>query len=125
MQMNRVKFLRLLFYSRTKSYFRIQVFGLNIYFSRCSLTRRKRGNVKAQRSRKLQRLRYKWLKEGRRCEICGCTMTVEDSSLHHIKPQSQYPELKYRETNLMLLCNPCHINLHKELNIKESRNHGI
>lgn len=38
------------------------------------------------------------------CETCG---SVEDLSVDHLLPVSDYPELEYAEENCRILCKPC------------------
>lgn len=45
-----------------------------------------------------------------RCQICGKGGELE---MHHIKPQSSRPDLKYNLNNILLLCNDCHDVIHK------------
>lgn len=44
-----------------------------------------------------------------KCAICGNT---ENLSIHHIKPISDYPELKYHADNTLICCTNCHSYLH-------------
>lgn len=45
---------------------------------------------------------------GWRCAVCGKNLYQRaDASLDHIKPQSKYPELRFSEANLQVLCRPC------------------
>ena len=41
------------------------------------------------------------------CQGCGKKKDIEDTDIDHIKPFSRYPELKWRESNLQLLCRNC------------------
>ena len=45
----------------------------------------------------------------KRCSICG---KEDQLTIHHIKSKSEYPELKYRTNNLMLVCSDCHKRIH-------------
>ena len=45
----------------------------------------------------------------KRCSICGCE---DNLTIHHIKAKSDYPELKYRIGNMMLVCKDCHKRMH-------------
>ena len=47
------------------------------------------------------------------CSICGSTEKLE---LHHIKSICDYPELKYDETNIMIVCSTCHDIIHNRAN---------
>jgi len=44
-----------------------------------------------------------------KCEICGVKKNLE---LHHLKPVATFPELKYDEKNICLLCPVCHSLTH-------------
>jgi thymidylate synthase (FAD) len=63
---------------------------------------------------------YHWLKsnrqrileeKGEKCARCGGTRRL---SIHHILEVSQHPELAFDETNLEVLCSPCHTRHHKQ-----------
>ena len=45
----------------------------------------------------------------KRCSICG---KEKELTIHHIKQKSEYPELRYRLNNLMLVCKDCHKRIH-------------
>lgn len=45
---------------------------------------------------------------GKKCEICGDTNQLE---IHHITYDRLYNELS---EDLLIVCNPCHSNLHKK-----------
>lgn len=47
------------------------------------------------------------------CTECGCE---ENLNIHHIKPVSKYPRLKYSESNCKTLCVTCHKNIHSKMN---------
>lgn len=59
-------------------------------------------------------IRLRKLHEGTGCELCGKYLTAQTSELHHIKPVSLFPELKYDPNNLVLLCHDCHTRLHHQ-----------
>lgn len=44
-----------------------------------------------------------------RCSICG---KETDLTVHHILAKSDYPHLKFRINNLMIVCNECHKRMH-------------
>ena len=68
------------------------------------------------KSKAWYRIRHQALQEqGRRCKMCG---TVRGKlSVHHIKPRSKHPELELVLSNLLVVCNSCHNQIH-------SRNDG-
>ena len=45
----------------------------------------------------------------KRCCICG---KESDLTIHHIKQKSEYPELRYRISNMMVVCKDCHKRMH-------------
>ena len=58
---------------------------------------------------------YYWAREVRmqynyRCVYCDTTRHL---SAHHIFPKSKYRGLKYNLNNGILMCSPCHIELHQ------------
>lgn len=52
------------------------------------------------------------LERGNRCELCGRKLNKDTCQMHHIKPVSVNPELRYDMGNMMLLCCDCHNGLH-------------
>ena len=46
---------------------------------------------------------------GNKCAYCGATQKLE---AHHIKPQSEYPELSVSLDNGITLCHDCHYSAH-------------
>lgn len=51
-----------------------------------------------------------------KCMVCGAETALV---AHHIKPKSQYPELKFDVDNGQTLCVDCHKQHHKENPVKE------
>ncbi|MBD0372780.1 MAG: HNH endonuclease [Pyrinomonadaceae bacterium] len=53
-------------------------------------------------------------RDGYTCQHCG-----DDKGgnlhAHHIKPVALYPELIFEVDNGLTLCNPCHVQLHKQM----------
>lgn len=47
---------------------------------------------------------------GRKCAICGSTHNL---CVHHIKPFSTNPDLRYAINNGIVLCESCHRKVHK------------
>lgn len=47
------------------------------------------------------------------CQICGDNQGG-NLRAHHIKPYSEYPELRHDVDNGITLCENCHIKLHKK-----------
>lgn len=77
-------------------------------------------------SREWKELRYEKLKETRYCECCGKTTKDRLESgqrvkltVDHIKPRSEYPELRYEYDNLQVLCQDC--NQGKDIDVADFR----
>jgi len=68
----------------------------------------------------------KWLKlkvqifneRDRECEICTDKIELH---VHHIIPRSKEPMLAFDKENLMIVCNDCHKEIHKEDKYKFSK----
>ena len=86
-------------------------------------TRNKSGGNNKNKKDKKQKLEklykesdmYFWAKEVRmaynyRCVYCGTNRRL---SAHHIFLKALYPGLKYNLSNGILLCNRCHVEIHK------------
>lgn len=95
----------------------IKLWSLHIYVVGHAMKERKR-NEREKHKNRLRRIRLEKLHDGQGCELCGKHLTAQTSELHHIKPLSLYPQLKYVPDNLMLLCHDCHVGLHKEVERK-------
>lgn len=63
-----------------------------------------------------QLLRYtkSKFKKNKVCANCGAS---ENLTIHHIKPVSKAPYLKYNTNNFIVLCNECHRNHHQKQNL--------
>ena len=54
-------------------------------------------------------------RDGYCCRKCGTRNAVGNRlEVHHIKPWSAYPELRFEQTNLMTLCHHCHAEVTRE-----------
>jgi len=49
-----------------------------------------------------------------KCQECGIGHTKNKLVVHHIKPWSAYPELRFRVKNLITLCEICHRKKHSK-----------
>ena len=93
----------------------IKIFGLYIYVSKYRLKRRDkldklRSNKRGQLNRAKKRI-YK--KTGGVCSCCGETFPIDALSIHHIIPVSVNPKKIAKESNLKLMCEACHVEIHK------------
>lgn len=105
---------RKIIFQRINSGFMIKMWRYHFYFTTIGMRERKRTkNEKKKNRERLIRLE-KLHQCSYRCELCGSKLTKESTELHHIKPQSLYPELRHDPDNLMALCHDCHVGLHKE-----------
>lgn len=94
---------------------RVQVSLFGMFFVISNTPMKFRSNNSFTCVEKRQRLKIELMRErGNRCELCGTSFTTAKMEVHHIKPQSLYPELREAKDNLMLLCHECHSGLHKE-----------
>ena len=104
---------RRVMFQRTTTGFMIKLWRFHIYLANSPLKPRKLNDREKQKN-KLRAIRLRKLHEGNGCELCGKHITAQTSELHHIKPLALYPQLKYVEDNLMLLCHDCHVGLHRD-----------
>ena len=95
----------------------LKVYSFHVYLTMCSMRERKRTHGERKKNR-LRLIRINKLNEIGSCELCGKELSMSTSELHHIKPVSQFPELRYDPDNMMLLCHDCHVGLHKEVQRK-------
>ena len=74
-------------------------------------------DFKTNRDKLLIKTQFKLLrtqllsKKGNVCEKCGAV----GKYVHHIKPKSKFPKLYLDKSNLIILCQKCHRQEHKEL----------
>ncbi len=68
------------------------------------------------KSRRWKKKRIKILRrDGFLCQECKrYGKRVEAVTVHHIKHASEYPELAYKDDNLVSLCSACHNRMHPE-----------
>lgn len=93
-------------------YYRLKLFGnYNIYISNIRLKKNPKkpfeGNLKSWRKYYIKPFIKK---TGNHCMICG--KYDEHCGIHHILPQSTYPELMRCRDNLIFICNECHRKIH-------------
>lgn len=103
---------------KINSGFMVKVWRYHIYFTTIGMRERKRNKNEKRKNRERLIRMEKLHNCSYRCELCGCEVTKVTAELHHIKPQSLYPELKNDPGNLMALCHDCHVGLHKEVTKK-------
>ena len=67
----------------------------------------------------------KWAKEVKKrdkhCQFCEST---ESLHAHHIFPRSRMPQLRYNLENGITLCQPCHVQVHREQPLKAFKTLG-
>jgi len=66
-------------------------------------------------------------RDGYKCQGCGRTRRKRKKgkpmqkkivlSIHHIKPQLDFPELRYCDENAITLCRECHDKLHLKIKV--------
>lgn len=99
----------------------IKIFGLYIYVSKYRLKRRDkldklRSNKRGQLNRAKKRI-YK--KTGGVCSCCGETFPLDELKIHHVIPVAVKPKLIAKESNLKLMCEACHVELHRKKGVNE------
>ena len=52
-----------------------------------------------------------FIRDNRECKKCGSKKEIQ---AHHIKPWSQFKELRYNITNGITLCKICHQRIHRK-----------
>ena len=93
----------------------VSLFGLFFVISNSQMKFRSNNNLH-RCDEKNMKMKFNLMKErGNHCELCGQSFSDSKMELHHKKPQSQYPELRYEPSNIMLLCHDCHAGLHNEV----------
>ena len=78
-------------------------------------------NAEFYNSRKWRKKRIAILKRDKfLCKVCSRYGRItEATTVHHIKPLENFPELAFKSDNLISICAACHANLHPE-----KRKHG-
>lgn len=98
------------FVQKAKYYWLIKLFGWNIYISKYPLRKKKPSLNKDNWRYKFRETKMQ--EQNGKCKHCGCDLTPDTASLHHIKPVSLYPGLKKDIDNVVLLCHSCHAAIH-------------
>ena len=93
----------------------IKIFNIYIYVTKYRMKRRDkldklRSNKRGQLTPAKRRI-YK--KTGGVCSCCGKSFPIDLLNIHHIVPVSVNPRLIAKESNLKLMCEACHVELHK------------
>lgn len=52
---------------------------------------------------------------GEKCQECGRYTPLNQGHGHHIQKRSSHPELKYKQSNVIWLCEGCHGQIHEEM----------
>lgn len=75
---------------------------------------------------KWKRKRRKILRrDGYRCRECRrYGRNREATEVHHVKHVDEWPELAYKDENLVSLCHACHNKMHPEKAIKARGGYG-
>ena len=85
---------------------------LYITFSNCRVKKRigDRENAFDVKTTDIKQQMYDF--QGGACPVCRQHYKWKEMELHHVLPWSQFPELRGNRANLMLLCAPCHHEIH-------------
>lgn len=103
---------------KTDRYVRIKIGLLNIYFSWHPLRTRHQNTDTGSRKNNRKRLKRRLLDEIGFCQHCGKPLDWGGASVHHIVPRSVDPTREFDMSNLQLLCNECHVRIHRIEQIK-------
>lgn len=76
----------------------------------------KRRNKRHTLNRAKKRI-YK--KTGGICSCCGKTFPIDSLKIHHVIPVAVNPKLMVKESNLKLICEACHVELHRKKGVNE------
>ena len=65
--------------------------------------------AKTYEAKEVGRQLFKLKRKNSSCLICG---SDSDLTIHHLKPISNFPELKYNYNNIKVICSNCHESIH-------------
>lgn len=93
---------------------RFRIGRLYLYISNCRLKRRPIRDLVYSRGkdRLLENKEKLYERHGGICPHCGQHFEKNQMDLHHILPVSRFPELGRSIKNCILLCRPCHKEVH-------------
>lgn len=58
-------------------------------------------------------------KTGGICSCCGKTFPINSLKIHHVIPVAVNPKLMVKENNIKLVCEVCHVELHRKKGVNE------
>ena len=93
---------------------RFPFFGIYIYITRYRMKRRdKLDDVRRNNRGKINRANKRIYKNnGCVCSVCGNHFPLNKLQAHHIKSVSEYPRLIAKQSNILLVCDKCHLGIH-------------
>lgn len=78
--------------------------------------RGKNDDIYRNARKRLMRIKEQLVKErGCHCEICGKKIPIDALTIHHVVPVVESPSLMTRKRNIQLLCQKCHVELHRQI----------
>ena len=86
-----------------------------IYITKYRMKRREKlDDLRRNKRRMLKRVKKRiYTKTGGVCSCCGLSFHIENLQIHHIVPVAANPKLIAKERNIKLMCERCHVELHK------------
>lgn len=99
----------------------IKIFGIYIYISKHRMKRRDKLDDKRRNKRHiLNRVKKRiYKKTGGICSCCGKTFPINSLKIHHVIPVAVNPKLMVKENNIKLMCEACHVELHRKKSVNE------
>lgn len=89
-----------------------KLFGKYIVFSNAPLRFRSLRDCMLM-DQKFNKVKSKILMtRGNSCQMCGIPYSGESLQMHHVKPVTKFPELRYDPQNILVVCKECHKQIH-------------
>ena len=100
---------------------KIKLGTIYIYITKYRMKRRDKLDDKRRNKRGiLNRAKKRIYKQtGGVCSCCGKTFPIDALNIHHIVPVAVNPKLIAKESNLKLMCDACHVELHRKKGVNE------
>lgn len=95
----------------------IKLGNIYIYITKYRMKKRgKKDDLRRNKREKLNRAKKRiYRKTGGVCSCCGFAFHIDELYIHHIVPVAENPKLITKESNLKLMCESCHVELHKRI----------
>lgn len=102
----------------TEKMFGVRVLGLWVYMSRIKLRHCRQGKPQTTETVRELNRRHEaavmalWERQRGGCKVCGMKLMPRQMQVHHIRPVSIHPELRWEPGNMQGVCARCHQLLH-------------